>query len=172
MSIPAVLHPPTTFTEVLGTAAPEKTTGTQTDRVLRDGIIPTIAHPKTFPGTVPTGPTTFDEFAFANTATHSLNVQVSYRALNGDGANIFAVAYLGSFNPANISQNWLSDAGLSPGSGRVTFSFKVPAGQTLDLVFNDTMAGGSFVGNTYQFTLSFPSTHSPHAPPVGPRFGG
>jgi hypothetical protein len=154
MSVPAVLNPPTTFTAVLGQAAANKTTGTQTDRLLRDGVVPTCANPKTFPGTLPAGPITFDDFAFSNTAATPTCVQVSYKALSGNGAGIFAVAYVGSFNPANISQNWLSDAGFSPGSGSATFSFGLPAGQTLHLVFNDTMAGGSFVGQKYQFTVS------------------
>jgi hypothetical protein len=154
MSVPAVLEPPTTFSAVLGQAAANKTTGTQTDRLLRDGVVPTCANPKTFPGTVPVGPITFDDFAFGNTAATPTCVQVSYRALSGNGADLFAAAYLGSFNPANISQNWLSDAGLSPRTGSVIFSFELPADQTLHLVFSDTMVGGSFVGDNYQFTVS------------------
>ena len=153
-TIPAALDPPTTFTAVLGTPAANKTTGTQTDRINRNGIVPTCATPKTFPGTLAVGPVTFDDFAFANTSATPTCVRVSYRALTGNGAGIFSVAYLGSFNPAVVSQNWLSDAGFSPGGGAVTYSFDLPAGQTLHLVFNDTLAGGSFVGNTYQFTIA------------------
>lgn len=153
-TLPAALNPPTTFTAVLGAPSPDKTTGTQTNRINRNGITPTCDTPKAFPGIIGTGPTTFDDFTFTNTATTSTCVEVSYQALTGNGAGIFAVAYEGSFNPANISQNWLSDAGFSPGTGRVTFSFNLPARQTLHLVFNDTMAGGSFVGQTYQFTIA------------------
>jgi hypothetical protein len=164
-TLPAALDPPTTFTAVLGSPSPDKTTGTQTDRLFRDGVIPTCAAPKTFPGILAAGPLTFDDFAFTNTATTPTCVQVTYRALTGNGANIFSVAYLGSFNPANISQNWLSDAGLSPGAGQVTYSFDLPAGQTLHLVFNDTKAGGSFVGDTYQFTIANGFRFHPALPP-------
>jgi Putative Ig domain len=153
-TLPAALNPPTTFTAVLGSPSPDKTTGTQTDRLFRDGLVPTCATPKMFPGVLPAGPLTFDDFAFTNTATTPTCVQVTYRALTGNGAGIFSVAYLGSFNPADVSQNWLSDAGFSPGGGAVTYSFDLPAGQTLHLVFNDTTAGGSFVGDTYRFTIA------------------
>jgi hypothetical protein len=153
-TIPAALDPPTTFTAVLGTPAANKTTGTQTNRINRNGITPTCATPKAFPGIIGAGSITFDDFAFTNTSATPTCVEVAYRALTGNGAGIFSVAYLGSFNPADITQNWLSDAGLSPGSGAVTYSFDLPAGQTLHLIFNDTMAGGSFVGDTYRFTIA------------------
>jgi hypothetical protein len=168
-TLPAALDPPTTITAVLGTPAANKTTGTQTDRINRNGIIPTCAVPKTFPGIIGSGPTTFDDFAFTNTATTPTCVQVSYRAITGEGAAIFSVAYLGSFNPANISQNWLSDAGFSPGGGAVTYSFDLPAGQTLHLIFNDSFPGSpsSFVGHTYRFTISNGFQFVPAALPVG-----
>jgi hypothetical protein len=168
-TLPAALDPPTTFTAVLGSPSADKTTGTQTNRINRNGIIPTCAHPKTFPGIIGSGPTTFDDFAFTNTATTPTCVQVSYRAVTGEGAAIFSVAYLGSFNPADITQNWLSDAGLSPGGGKVTYSFDLPAGQTLHLIFNDSFPGSpsSFVGNTYQFTIANGFQFRPAALPVG-----
>ena len=155
-TLPAALDPPTTFTAVLGSPSADKTTGTQTNRINRNGIIPTCAVPKTFPGIIGSGPTTFDDFAFTNTAMTPTCVQVGYRAITGEGAAIFSVAYLGSFNPNDITQNWLSDAGLSPGGGKVTYSFDLPAGQTLHLIFNDSFPGSpsSFVGHTYRFTIS------------------
>jgi autotransporter-associated beta strand protein len=43
------------------------------------------------------------------------------------GANAYAVAYLGSFDPANLCANYLGDAGAS---GPSAFSVNVPAGAT------------------------------------------
>ncbi len=168
ITLPAALSPPTTITAVLGSPEANKTTGTQTDRLFRDGLVPTCATPKTFPGTIPAGPITFDDFTLANTSATPTCVEVTYRAVTGNGAGIFAAAYLGSFNPANISQNWLSDAGFSPGTSAVTFSFMLPASQALHLVFNDTMAGGTFVGDTYRFTVANGIKFAPLPLPVVP----
>lgn len=56
------------------------------------------------------------------------------------GFNLQPNLYLGSFNPANISQNWVGTAGLSTGTPptTVTFSALVPAGGTAVYVLNNT----------------------------------
>lgn len=53
---------------------------------------------------------------------------------------LFVSAYLGAYNPANLSVNYLADMGSSPyPSG--SFSFKVPAGQAYTLIANEVTAG-------------------------------
>jgi len=57
------------------------------------------------------------------------------------GFNLQPNLYVGSFNPANISQNWVGTAGLSSGTGptaTVTFNALVPANGTAVYVINNT----------------------------------
>ena len=55
---------------------------------------------------------------------------------SANGGNLFSAAYSGNFNPADLSQNYLADAGLS-GFTR-SYSFNIPAGQqTFTIVVTD-----------------------------------
>ncbi len=66
------------------------------------------------------------------------------------------MAYLGNFDPTNISANYLADAGDSvlPGSaGPVTFSFTLPAAQTVVLAIH-AVDPATNVGATYSVTVA------------------
>ena len=55
---------------------------------------------------------------------------------------IFAAAYLNSFNPADICANNIGDGGLSPTGAPLTFDFTVPAGATFIVVVAEVTADG------------------------------
>jgi hypothetical protein len=70
---------------------------------------------------------------------------------SGCGANLFGATYLGAFNPANVCQNFLGDArGISPGS--VSWAFRIPAGQSFDLVLHEVVRGTGCA--SYRATVS------------------
>jgi hypothetical protein len=122
----------------LGSNAPEwpSTHGAQTDRVFRDGFPSTCAVPKAYPGTTVAGPKAFDRYEFVNGGGDGNPATCITITMNTGCTNdsfLFVVAYLNSFNPADVSQNYLGDIGSSPNpTGQ--FSVMVPAGQKLILV--------------------------------------
>src|SRR6185295_14123152 len=101
---------------------------TQTGRIVRNGVASSCAVPKAYPGTQDNLPNRrYDSYTFTNTSNAPACVTVNLTS--SCGLNIFGVAYLGSYNPANIQQNYLADNGSSF-AATGTFSFNVPAGQT------------------------------------------
>jgi hypothetical protein len=138
------------------------TEAVQTLRVLRDGTPSShLAAPKAFPGTAGSGTYGFANFSFTNTTafTNAFLVDV-LGAAGGDAAqvNTFFVAYAGSFNPANIAQNYLGDSGsscngpfvatvsCSNGANPIAFSVNVAAGQTV--VLNLSRVSNTNTANT------------------------
>jgi hypothetical protein len=126
-------------------------TGTQNARIFRDGIISTCGAPKANPGTTQPGNRQFDAYTFttcSNSAASCITVTLSA----ANGINLFVAAYSGSFNPSNISQNWLADPGASAAT-RV-FSFNIPGGaQTFVLVIADVPIGPAS-GSSYTLNVS------------------
>src|SRR5436190_2377957 len=53
---------------------------------------------------------------------------------------IFAAAYAGSFDPANICANLIGDSGIVTDGSNLSFSFNVAAGATFDVVVSETTA--------------------------------
>lgn len=131
---------------------------TQTGRLYRNSVTSTCASPKANPG------------LFQATG---IRAQVSYSGSNTSGVSqcytitlsypdpqrsLYAVAYLGSFSPADPAASYLGDYGSS--SSPSTFSVNVPSGQTLLIVVHELDPGQS-VGETYTLTVSPPVTATP-----------
>lgn len=112
---------------------------TQTGRLNRSGIGRTCAAPGPIPPLVDSVARRYDAYTFTNSSNATACVTVS--ATSGCGTNLFYVAYLGSFNPANIQMNYLADPGASF-AGTATWSFNVPAGQSFVLVFHEVATTG------------------------------
>jgi hypothetical protein len=74
--------------------------------------------------------------------------------LSGSNAiNLFTAAYSRTFNPADISQNWLADPGASAATR--TYSFDLPAGaQTFTVVVYDVPILATPSGSTYTLTVA------------------
>ena len=159
LSVPQA-HAVTTFSGTLGSnsATFPGTSGTQTGRIARRAPASTCAAPKEFPGLNATdGSRAYDAYTLTNPSSTDACTTVTYTLTGGGaGAGLLAVAYLNSFDPSNISTNYLADPGqsVSPGSdGPKTFSFKIPAGQTAVLVIHDFEVAGN-VGATYDVTVA------------------
>jgi hypothetical protein len=132
-SLPTCTAAPVTFSGSLTTSDAQ-----QNLRIFRDGVQSSCGNPKAAcPGTTGTGTRAYDAYNVTNdggvTACVRVNVSGPCSAGGGSGLNIFSTTYLGSFNPANICQNYLADEGASFG-GTGTYFFNLPAGQTAVIV--------------------------------------
>ncbi len=142
-SLPSCACPPTVVTGSIAASDPQ-----QSLRLTRDGLASTCTAPKgACPGPFSTGTRSYDQHSFTNTSTQARCVTASL--ISGCGTGIFAVAYLGSFDPNNVCTNYLADAGSSV-SGTSTWSFTVPAGATFIVVVHEVNMGA----NCASYTLS------------------
>ena len=109
---------------ILDSTAPgDGTTGVQINRVSRDGTASTWAAPNAYPGPIFTTGIHFDAYtvSFAPNAAQTVFYEISLTSTSGGTAPMFSVAYLNSFNPANIATNYLGDSGSSPLPGPVSY---------------------------------------------------
>lgn len=122
------------------------TTTMQAGRLNRDGVGATCAAPKT--------QTVFNTSNFRyvasaplyNTSNAPVCATITATPDPACDANIFPVAYLGSFDSANILTNYLGDPGYSfgiPPSGPLSFSVTVPANGAVVVDLVDTAGTGS-----------------------------
>jgi hypothetical protein len=81
---------------------------------------------------------------------------------------IYAGTYLGSFNPANICQNWLADLGSSPNGTPLSYSFTVPAGATFVNVIAEVTANAGCASYTLDLAGIPCGTPSPTPSPATP----
>src|SRR5262249_36439909 len=120
-------------------------------RIFRDSLPSLCGIPKAFPGTFDPGTRQFDAYVFTTCPTSSAScVTVTLSSPNGIG--LFTAAYSGIFNPVDITQNYLADAGFS--SATTTYSFDIPAGQqTFTIVVHDVPFGPPS-GSSYTLNVS------------------
>jgi hypothetical protein len=119
---------------------------TMTGRIVRNGVASSCSIAKVYPGTQDLlANRRYDAHTFTNSGNATACVTVN--VTSSCGTNIFYAVYSGSFNPANVSQNYLADAGSSF-AGTATFSFNVPAGQTFVLVIHEVNVGAGCGGYT------------------------
>jgi len=132
-------------------------TGTQTGRLFRDGVPSTCAAPKVSPSIyTASGSRKYDTYKFTNTSNASGCVQVTFNVLSPSGApGHWVVAYNGSFNPANLQQNYLADTGSSTwnGQGPVPFSFNLGAGASVVFVVQEVDPS---IGGDYRLDVDMP----------------
>lgn len=158
--------PPAVITTVLDATAPAAgtvfttATGTQTNRINRNGVVGTCAAAKAFPGAVAAGPRQFDAYTFA-TCANSGPYCVTVTLTNNCTGNkqLFGAVYGGSFVPANIATNYRSDPGASnTAAGPRSFSVPIPAGSTFVVVVSDVISTGvpadTAVGCQYTLSVS------------------
>ncbi len=131
---------------------------TQTDRLGRDGRPSTCAG-KTSPGGGFTGTHYYKTYTFTNTAGAARCYTVTINAgLNGPG-DIESAAYDQTYDPANLSTNYLGDSGIS-GLGttvsQASYSFTVPAGHNFVIVVNTTgsTTSGNIASSPFSGTVS------------------
>jgi len=122
-----------TFTGSLASTDLQLTAG----RFFRDGVPAVCGSSKACGGAFGTGPYYYDTIRVYNNSCAPQCATVTYVA-DGAAGDVFGVAYLGSFNPANLCTNFLADGGSSSlaGGASVTFGFTLAAGQSALLVIN------------------------------------
>ena len=147
-SLPTCACPPQT---VSGSLAAGDTT--QTGRMGRDAVANSCAFPKACPGAIAgdTAQHRYDLFTFTNGPTAAC-ATISTTATCSSATNpIITVAYLGSFNPANLCTNYLGDPGGSPAPTN-SFQVNVPANGILVINVQEITAGTGCSG--YSVTVS------------------
>ena len=105
-------------------------------RMFRDAV-PGVCPTKACNGPLGTGPYYYATYTMQNLTCAVQCVNVNYIA-NAGGGDCFVAVYNGSFNPANICTNFMSDGGSSSLSGgaAVAFNVSVAVNQTIVLVVN------------------------------------
>jgi hypothetical protein len=113
---------------------------TQNDRVGRNQV-PSTCEGKAPPGGGFPGTKYYETYTFTNTAGAPRCYTVTINAALGGPGDIQSVAYDQTYNPANLSENYLGDSGVS-GLGTtvdtVSYSFTVPALHNFVVVVNTT----------------------------------
>ncbi len=117
-------------------------TGTQFGRLNRNAIPSNCESAKSYPG-IPNGGAfdyKYDAYTFTNTSDFNVCAQIYVSAAGYSTADIlFPAVYLNSFNPTDISQNYLGDAG--GGTDAFAFSALVPAHTPFVVVLSEVNQG-------------------------------
>ncbi|MBI5084749.1 MAG: PEP-CTERM sorting domain-containing protein [Acidobacteria bacterium] len=115
---------------------------THMGRVFRDGIPSDWTSPKAFPGILDaSNPHAYTTFSITNTYGTAVPLYITQTAGLGGSVMDFIVAYLGTFNPADLSANYMGDIGTSWTSSPGMFSVLVPAGATVVINAHQVFAG-------------------------------
>jgi hypothetical protein len=128
-------------------------------RLKRDGNPGTCAGPKAFPGTVATA-VAYDLFGVLNRDSEQACLTATTK--DNTGCALFTSAYSPSFNPGDISANYVSDSGSSTndtGGGSTTASFPVGVGARLLTQVAGTQSAFC-LSPGYDITLSFVPPHT------------
>jgi hypothetical protein len=149
---------PAAISSALDAAAPASgagftaATGTIATRHFRDGAPSSCGVAKPFPGTSAPGSRQYDAYTFQTCPSSGPTcITVTLNAANG--LNLFSAAYAGGFNPSNLAQNYLADAGSSAASR--TYSFNLPAGaQTFTVLVYDVPLLAAPSGSAYTLNVS------------------
>ncbi|MFN8000947.1 MAG: Ig domain-containing protein [Acidobacteriota bacterium] len=152
--------PAATIDGVIGSGSADHpfVTGNQTSRIFRNTVESTCGTAKPFPGLSDVGTTfKFDAYSFTNTSASTICVTV----ISTPTANnqLLTAAYDASFNPNNIQQNYLGDAGQSDGTR--AFSFLVPGNHNFVVVQSRVNNAANPPSLAYSFrVLGLPTCNS------------
>ena len=123
---------PVTLSDYFFNGAIDTTDASQSGRMTRNGTASTCSAPKSYPGNfTTTGARLYDSYTIAN--PRNVAVCATIGVTSGCGINLFTATYLGSFNPANVGQNYLADIGSSFPTAAF-YSVTVPANATIVVV--------------------------------------
>ncbi len=106
-------------------------TGTQVNRINRNGVISACGTPKAFPGAI-TGTHSFDSYTFNSCRSFCMNVGMNAGAA---GINLFESAFSPTYTPTSIGTDYLGDAGLS--TNIQSFGIETTASTSYTIVVND-----------------------------------
>ena len=121
----------------------------QVGRLSRDGTIPGCNTIKAYPGTIDSAIRHYRSRAYLNNTGGDVCATVEIAS----SCDVQANAYLNTYDPTNIANNYIGDAGISTGGGSTNaFSCNVPAGAVLVVVVNEVTPNSGC--NSYTLTLS------------------
>lgn len=126
-------------------------------RIFGDGVTSTWAFQKSWPGFAPQEPPfNYDllEIAFAPNSHQDVYYEIWWRNL--DELNPHLVAYRDSYDPEDVSANYLGDAGFAPSqvSPGLSFQVIVPAGHSLVLLFSGRGPGAQALPAEYLYLVN------------------
>ncbi|WP_379709922.1 T9SS type A sorting domain-containing protein [Ferruginibacter yonginensis] len=136
----------------------------QTGRLNRFAVLSTCAAPKSCPLTFTTaGARYYDSYTVTNPRNVAVCATIGLRS--DCGTSLFNVAYLGSYNPTQLCNNYLADPGSSfPGTGYMEVT--IPANSSIVVVVHEVNPGTGC--SSYQLTVDVPRetgvTVSPSTP--------
>jgi autotransporter-associated beta strand protein len=141
-----------TITNILST-----NTAFMSSRLTRNCVVSTCGALKPCPGAVDFVPRHYDGYAFYNGSSNAC-ITVS---LSAPGCVMSSAAYLNSFNPANLCENYLGDPGndtadgqaCGVGAGTRTYSFNVPSNSVFVVTVYEITAGAN-CGLPYALNVS------------------
>lgn len=138
-----ILTPCKTITDKL-----QLTDATSTARLNRNGVESVCGTTKTFPGTV-AGAYHYRTYTLQNMGTTSDCVTFSLQSKDPAVLNqVHLSAYSGTFNPADLSVNYLGDIGASSYQSITrSMDINVPANSTVTLVVNEATANTVFTND-------------------------
>jgi hypothetical protein len=152
-----------TINSTLDTTAPPSgtnytaTTGTQTGRLNRNGVISTCGSPKATPALQDsTVGRRFDAYTFTASASGCTTVTLSTTLNNATNSMYLAVYGNSGYVPTAIMTNYLADWGVTTG-GTVTVGFNATAGQQFTIVLHEITVGAG-IGANYTLNVSGPIT--------------
>ena len=126
---------------------------TQGDRLGRDGV-PSTCSGKTSPGGGFAGTKYYKTWTFTNSSGAPRCFTVTINAALGGAGDIESAGYDQTYDPANLSTNYLGDSGISglgTTVGSATYSFTVPALHNFVVVVNTT---GTTTSSQFSGTVS------------------
>ncbi len=145
--------PPSSISGTIGSGSPDypAATDTQTSRLFRNAVASSCAAPKPVPNLTDVGiQFTYDAYTFLNTSNSPRCVTVTTTA--GGANQILTVAYVNRFNPFDVQENYLGDAGNSDQSR--TFSFTVPGKRSFVIVQHRVNNATNPTSLAYTFSVS------------------
>jgi hypothetical protein len=145
---------------------PVTASGNQTGRLNLSGTgtQSTCAALKTNPGASATGARAYDAYTFVNPLGVPVCTTVTLTEGKQENDFLFAVAYLGSYNPAAPATNYLADWGTSNRIIPMPMSFVVPANATVVIVVVGNTA--ALTGTPYTLDVSGLRLNAPTAAAV------
>lgn len=147
------LTAPVAYADILldTTGAVLLTDPTQSGRLSRNGVPQNWGGVEAYPGEI-NGAVTYHYTTYFIDVGLTPFIQIDFIG----SANVFASAYLGMYNPASKSTNWLGDAGTSGlffGTDPLFFDVKAPGDSILAIVINTTGANNGGVGDPFHLIV-------------------
>ena len=147
------LTAPVAYADILldTTGAVLLTDPTQSGRLSRNGVPQNWGGVEAYPGEI-NGAVTYHYTTFFVPVGLLPFIQIDFIG----SANVFAAAYLGSYDPTSKMTNWLGDAGTSGlffGTDPLFFDVKANPNSIIAIVINNTAASNGGVGDQFHLIV-------------------